>query len=188
MNNNNLLLVSGAALIMLLSACQQKDDGESKREPAAPPQATAPAPVVPPTPFDSSFVLVDKQAFQSDKRAACAIDKANQLPATQIVSVATSEKLELAGWVATASKQVPDEFQIVLQSVDNVYAAKAKAGYPRADVAKALQSDDLKLAGFDVFGDLASVAPGEYTVSVAHLEAGNVFICPDRARITVIAP
>jgi len=174
-----LILVNAA----LLSACQKQDSPPASQEMVA----QEPAIIKPYIPAESIFVQSDRQLMETGHKAPCALDTINGESSAAPATVAPGSKVTFSGWIATVANQVPETFQVVLSNDDHFYVADGHAGRERADVAKALQAESLRMSGFTIVADSGAVLPGEYKVSLIHSNAGRVVSCANRATMSFTA-
>jgi hypothetical protein len=175
----------GAIAALGLSGCNQEPPQPAAVQGPPAESATPAAQPATPTIVNARFEGTDIARVQGGGRTACALDKADGQAATGGPVTLNADEVELVGWVATAARQVPGEFEIVLQNDAAAYSAVARANQPRADVAKSLQSDALANSGFHVVAATDAVAPGTYAVSIRHAVDGNAFDCPTASTIVV---
>lgn len=175
---------------LLLSACNQGDKQADADQQAAAP-AASPAPDAAKKPavagsVSAAFLPLELAEQNQTARAFCALDRINaQAALGQTISLEAGGQANFIGWVADSTLQVPEHFKIVLSGSNN-YGAESTAGGGRPDVARALNSDALKSAGFKVMASLGDVAPGDYAVSVIVEADGKFSRCATTTRITVV--
>ena len=180
-----------AAAVLALGGC-----GDSTPAPASNPAANASATAPAQTPVAASEpVAPEQRAFASIatdtlKKAArishdCSLDVVAGQAAGSTVLDRTASPL-FSGWVAdTATGAVPSSGQLVLKGAQDFALTFDTGSPPRTDVAKALNKPAFTASGYQVHGDLSSVAAGKYSVLILSNVAGQSLLCDTSKRVSV---
>lgn len=96
----------------------------------------------------------------------CSLDALNGAPATAASFEAGSEVV-FSGWIADASKQVPKDARLILQSTHRAYSVPLIAGSERTDVADILGTEALRFSGYNVLIRLEA-EPGVYQLAITY--------------------
>lgn len=176
---NRTLAYATVALVVLLSGCGQGAPPSSQPDDTPEVQATD----VPPAPVDPPAATVYSPDAASAPGGYCSLDAIDG-GAPSDVSVRTGSQVTFAGWFADSDLTVIPQTLLLLRGSSDVYAIQLSSGGPRPDVAEALASDTLALAGFGVNARV-DVQPGSYGLSVLVDQAGGRE-CDLKAQLQVI--
>jgi hypothetical protein len=114
----------------------------------------------------AEFAIVEPVDPARSARNPCALDSINgQLANARTINVQAGAQLLFQGWVSDPGKRTPDAFTIMLTGA-KTYGVSAKAGLPRPDVARALNTPDLGNSGFAVVTQLGPVEAGKYRLVI----------------------
>jgi hypothetical protein len=191
MSNKTLPVAFVLGACLSLAACGGKTPDAAPTSAAAP--AAAPA-------ADASTAVPDAAAsapgpsvlspWTGDLAAAqpdqlCALDALNGIVAADgKFALATGQAAVFDGWVATSDMRSAPSFSLVLDGASD-FQINGGTGIARDDVAKAYSNDQLATAGFRLELPALSVPAGDYTLVIAHQEAGVWKSCDTREVLTV---
>lgn len=171
--------VLGACLS--LAACGDKSpDADAKSATATPPAAAS----------DAAASVPGLSAWTGDLAAAqpdqlCTLDVLNGVVAKDgKFALPTGQPAVFEGWVATSDMQSAPLFSLVLDGASD-FQIIGTTGVARDDVAKAYSNDQLATAGFRLEIPALSVPAGDYTLVIAHQEAGVWKSCDTKEVLTV---
>lgn len=122
------------------------------------------------------------EAFKVD--ANCSLDTVNNQPVAISASVKLHNSLTITGWVATGNNQSPAEFTLVLRGSET-YGLKATTGVSRADVGRALHSDEAATSGFIIDALPGNMPAGTYQVIMKLEHDGQNETCDTKRAIVV---
>lgn len=168
----------------MLSACGDRQDAQGPGQAGLVPAGDSGL-----IPARHGFAEVDLAGVRAAKSVGlCAVDVINGQglkAARHAIALANADRIKVAGWVLTPDKRSPASLAVVLQGDAKAYALRADGGRKRADVARAVKSDEAVRAGYSVESELKGVAPGEYAVSVLQDTGGTPTICATRYKVAV---
>lgn len=160
-------IAAATVLVMLsISACSRSD------QTAVPPGEAAPgatvdaaaAPAAPAEPAEATPFSYDRNLPVAGQ---CALDAIGGMPAAGATITRDAQPV-FAGWVANGQLQVPDDAKMVLEGESGTWAFPLATGGDRPDVAKALGTDALRSAGYNVPASLKALPAGTYKLRIVH--------------------
>lgn len=113
----------------------------------------------------------------------CSLDTINGSYSKTSVVVARSQPAAFVGWVLNTTKRPAGKFRLVLKGV-NDYVISSSTGVVRKDVSDYFKDPSLSSAGFDILGNLSSVATGDYKVILLIGDDGKNYFCETGKSIT----
>jgi len=180
-----------AALSISLSACKSETSSSAGADTQVAGGSTDGAPSA--AAADSSTVeesgisfAVGAKGFDTSPRGSltCNLDAVGGSPAGGNAIVPKSAPTAFGGWAFDdEGRQLVTS--LIFSGSSGIFAAKAKSGGLREDVAQAFANAAANKSGFNSVVNFANVPPGEYAVSFVHGEGMDAMVCDLKTTITI---